>query len=70
MSTEALKVETFIFLLDFYIKRLAIYIVARIYTIKAAKGIKSMCNGIYQQTVDRRERQAIPRSSLLDYMNA
>jgi hypothetical protein len=41
---EALKVETFTLLLDLYIERLAAYIVARIYIIKVAKGIKLIYN--------------------------
>jgi hypothetical protein len=41
---KALEVETFILLLDLYIKRLAAYIVARIHIIKAAKGIKLIYN--------------------------
>jgi hypothetical protein len=44
---EALKVETFILSLDLYKERLAAYIVARIYTTKAAKRIKLIYNQIY-----------------------
>jgi hypothetical protein len=44
MLIEALKVETFTLLLDLHIKRLAAYIVARIYTIKIAKEIKLIYN--------------------------
>ena len=43
-STEALEVETFTFLLDLHIERLAARTAARIHTTKAAKGIKLMCN--------------------------
>jgi hypothetical protein len=44
---EALEVETFILLLDLYIKRLAACIAARIHIIKAAKEIKLIYNQIY-----------------------
>jgi hypothetical protein len=41
---EALEVETFILLLNLYIKRLTAYIIARIYIIKIDKGIKLIYN--------------------------
>jgi hypothetical protein len=44
MLIEALKVEIFTLLLDLYIKRLVAYIIARIYIIKVAKGIKLIYN--------------------------
>ena len=68
-STEALEVETFTSLLDLYTERLAARTAARIRTTKAAKGIKSMCDRRHRQTVDRRGRTAIPRSTLLDCTN-
>jgi hypothetical protein len=44
ISIKALEVETFTLSLNLYIERLAACIVARIHTIKAVKGIKSICN--------------------------
>jgi hypothetical protein len=44
MLIKALEMETFILLLDLYIKRLAAYIIARIYIIKVAKEIKLIYN--------------------------
>jgi hypothetical protein len=41
---KALEVETFILLLDLYIKRLAACIIARIHIIKIAKEIKLIYN--------------------------
>jgi len=70
MLIEALEVETFTLLLDLHTERLAARIAARIHTTKVAKGIKSICNRIHRQTVGRRGRLAIPRSSLLDCINA
>jgi hypothetical protein len=44
MSIKALKVETFTLSLDLHTERLAACIAARIYIIKAAKGIKLIYN--------------------------
>jgi hypothetical protein len=44
MLIKALEVKTFTLLLDLYIERLAACIIARIYIIKIAKGIKLIYN--------------------------
>ena len=69
-STEALEVETFTLPLDLHTEKLAARTVVRIRTTKAATGIKAACDRIRRQTVERRGRHAIPRSSLLDRTNA